>query len=277
MLTLLILSRLKKVAGMAVLQAKETPLVSEGWNDRLGPNLLSDSEMDEVMLGEIVQESNFPMASKSFLATMISNVQPEMSSDDVHIKPTIFSSFYKGARESTSSSTSGLHLRHWKACVNNPDISMILAAIIDLAVTNLHTLLRWRKVVPIRLMEKIHGRAYIHKFRTIHFLESDLNFVLWYVWGKVFMKHNEKHEAFTDNQYGSRKGIQGQSAALNKVLTLDTIRFYAIPAAIFDKDAKACYDRIIPVVLAYALIRLALPKKSDQVHVQVVRTSQILY
>jgi len=240
-------------------QAKETPLASKEWRDLLDPNKLSDLEMDEIMKGKFFQDSNLPVESKSFLAHMIRDVQPEMSSEKVQITQKIFSAFYKGAKESTSSSPSGLHLGHWKSCALDPDISMVLSGIIDLAVTNLYTLPRWRKVVSI-LMEKIHGSPYIHKFRTIHLLESDLNFVLRYIWGKMFMRHNEDLDAFNANQYGSRRGIQGQSATLNKVLTLDTVRYYAVPAAIVDKDAKACYDRIIPVVLVYALIRLGLPK-----------------
>ena len=88
-----------------------------------------------------------------------------------------------------------------------------------------------------------------------------MNFLLRYIWGRQFMRHNEHHQAWHSNQYGSRKGIQGQSATLNKVLTLDVIRYYVEPAAIIDNDAKACYDRMIPVLLSYALIRLGLPKQ----------------
>ena len=240
-------------------QSKETPLASSQWHDKLDPNQLSDEEMDEIMQGKLFSDPDLPVEAKSFLSHMIRDIQPEMSASDITITPTIFRSFYRGTKESTSSSPSGLHLGHWKACAADADISMVLSGIIELAISNLHTLPRWQKVVAI-LMEKIHGSPYIHKFRTIHLLESDLNFVLRYVWGKMFMKHNETNQAWHSNQYGSRKGIQGQSATLNKVLTLDTIRYYALPAAIVDKDAQACYDRIIPVVLSYALIRLGLPK-----------------
>jgi len=240
-------------------QAQETPLASKEWHQNLNPNDLSDAEMEKIMQGQLFQESDLPKESKSFLSHMVKNAQPEMNEDQVKITTSVFRSFYRGARESTSSSPSGLHLGHWKASANDPDISLVLSGIIDLAVTNLHMLPRWLKVVSI-LMEKIKGSPYIHKFRTIHLLESDLNFVLRYIWGKKFMQHNEKNESLNDSQYGSRKGIQGQSATLNKILTLDTIRYYALPAAIVDNDAKACYDRLIPVVLSYALIRLGLPK-----------------
>jgi len=135
---------------------------------------------------------------------------------------------------------------------------MVLANIIEIAVSNEYTLNRWRKVVSV-LMEKIAGSPVIHKFRTIHLIESDLNFVMRLVWGRNFMRHNEKNKSWHPNQYGGRKGHQGQSAALNKILTMDIIRHYAEPAALIDNDAQACYDRLIPVVLSYSLIRLGLP------------------
>jgi len=215
--------------------------------------------MDEIMEGDIFKQSNLPDESKDFLQHMTSNVQPEMSLNDYIITDSKFKTFYSKAKESTSSSPSGLHLGHWKAGVADSDICRVLAGLVNLAVQNTYTLKRWRKVVSI-LMEKVKGNPIIHKFRTIHLLESDMNFVLRYTWGRQFMKHNESNKAWHSNQYGSRKGIQGQSATLNKVLTLDVIRYYAEPAAIVDNDAKACYDRMIPVVLSYALIRLDLPK-----------------
>ena len=241
-------------------QAKETPLSSVTWHEKLDPLQKSNEEMDEVMTGDIFKESDLPDESKDFLRHMTSNVQPEMNAKDYEISESTFRNFYSKAKESTSSSPSGLHLGHWKAGAEDKDICKVLAGLVRIAVQNTYTLKRWRKVVSI-LMEKVKGSPTIHKFRTIHLLESDMNFILRYIWGRQFMRHNESNKAWHENQYGSRKGIQGQSATLNKVLTLDIVRYYAEPAAIVDNDAKACYDRMIPVVLSYALIRLGLPKK----------------
>jgi len=240
-------------------QARETPLASPYWHEKLDPLQKLDSEMDEIMTGTIFEDSNLPSEAKDFFHDMTSNIQPVMKPEDYLISDEVFRKFYSKARESSSSSPSGLHLGHWKAGAADKDIRTILSGIIRLSVQNTYTLSRWRKVVSI-LMEKVRGHPNIHKFRTIHLLESDMNFVLRYIWGRQFMRHNEKNQAWHSNQYGSRKGIQGQSATLNKVLTLDITRYYAEPAAIVDNDAKACYDRMIPVVLSYALICLGLPK-----------------
>jgi len=211
------------------------------------------------MVGDIFENSKLPTEAKTFLKELVSNVQPQIDPSRIEITRERFQKFYRKARESTSSSPSGLHLGHWKAAAFDKDVSLVLSTIIQIAVENAYTLTRWVKVVTV-LMEKIAAHPRIHKFRTLHLVESDFNFVLRFIWGRVFMRHNEDNDNWNDNQYGGCRAIQGQSAALNKTLTLDTIRYYGEPTAIVDNDAKACYDRIIPVVLSYALIRLGLPK-----------------
>ena len=103
------------------------------------------------------------------------------------------------------------------------------------------------------------GLPYIHRFRTLHIIESDLNLIMRLIWGKELMRWAESHHAINNNQYGGRKGIQTQSAALNKPFTMDVMRYYAEPAPIIDNDAQACYDRILIVLLSYSLLRLDLP------------------
>ena len=113
-----------------------------------------------------------------------------------------------------------------------------------IAIHNSYALNRWTQVVGI-LQEKDKGLPHIHRFRTLHIIESELNFVMRLIWGKRLMSWSEHHQAINDNQYGGRRGLQAQSAALNKTLTLDIIRYYAEPASIINNDAQACYDRIL--------------------------------
>jgi len=240
-------------------QAQETPLATKQWQELLDPVSKTDEQMTSIMKGDIFTKSDLPMESKCFLKHMTSKIQPQMKLSDVEITTEKYRSFYKGAKERTSSSPSGLHLGHWKASAFDEDVSSVIASVIDIAIQNEHTLRRWQNVVGI-LLEKIEGKPHVHKFRTIHLVESDFNFVLRSIWGRALMKHGEFHSAWNSNQYGGRKGCQGQSAALNKVLTMDVIRHYGEPAALIDNDAKACYDRLIPVLLSYSLVRLGLPK-----------------
>ena len=46
---------------------------------------------------------------------------------------------------------------------------------------------------------------------------------------------------------------------MNKVLTLDIIRYFGDDATIIDNDAKACYDRVVPYVTIFMLRRLGMP------------------
>ena len=73
------------------------------------------------------------------------------------------------------------------------------------------------------------------------------------------MAHNEQNNSFHDNQYGGRKGRQPQSAILNKILTLDIVRYQAEETGLLDNDAKACYDRVLPYLTAFMLRRLGMP------------------
>ena len=73
------------------------------------------------------------------------------------------------------------------------------------------------------------------------------------------MRHNEIAETFHNTQYGGRKGRLPTSAILNKVLTLDIIRYFGEIMTIIDNDAKACYDRVIPYVTLYMMRRLGMP------------------
>ena len=100
---------------------------------------------------------------------------------------------------------------------------------------------------------------HINRFRTLHIIEYELSVVIRLIWGRELMKWSEANNAIKNNQYGGRKGVQAQSAALNNTLTLDIIRYYAEPATIIDNDAQACYDRILIIPLCYALLRLGLP------------------
>ena len=155
-----------------------------------------------------------------------------------------FQAFYRHTPEERSSSPSGLHLGHYNAAAFDKYFSGILCDIASIALSQKYTLTRWYHSAII-LLEKLAGNPYIHKFRTIHLIESDLNYVMRKIWGRDFMKHNEALNTFHDNQYGGRKGRLPTSAILNKVLSLDIICNFGDDMVIIDNGAKACYDRVI--------------------------------
>ena len=189
---------------------------------------------------------------------VLNNIKDPMPEEKTTISFEEFQSFYKTTKEDISSSPSGLHLGHYKAAAYSTDFSTILWSIASLALDNQYCLRRWQHSATI-LLEKVAGKPMIHRFRTIHPIESNLNYVMRKVWGCDFMAHNEILQNFHTNQYERRQGRLPSSSILNKVLTLDIIRYYGEDMVIIDNDAKACYDREIPNLTMYMLRRLGKP------------------
>ena len=239
-------------------QAADTPFATKTWYDRINPIDLPDEAILEILHGKHKNDPSLHIESKKLLESISSHIIPQMPKAETEITVNKFQYFYSKTRERTSSSPSGLHLVHWNAAAQNNELTEVLFSIISIEVTNAYTLKLWLFVIGC-LLEKVTGCPYIHKFRTIHVIESELNWVMRMLWGKEIMSWAEVHKALHNNQYGGRKGCQPQSAGLNNTLTMDVIRYYAEDAALCDKDAAACYERIVPVLLDYALLRLGLP------------------
>ena len=136
-----------------------------------------------------------------------------------------YQSFFRHTPEDRSSSPSGLHLGQYKSAGFSTEFSAILWNIATIALDNQYALTRWHHSATV-LLEKSAGNPFIHKYRTIHLIESNLNFLMRKIWGRDFMHHNEIANTFHNNPYGGRKGCLPTSAILNKVLTLGIIRYF---------------------------------------------------
>ena len=239
-------------------QASSTPFATSEWYNKLNPNILNEEDVYDILRDGLPEDDRLMESSRKLFEEISSNLIPEMPAATVQFTREKFQTFYKKTKEKTSSSPSGLHMGHWKAAALSTTISEVLSIIMRIAINNSYSLNRWKKVTGI-LLEKKSGHPTINKLRTIHIIESDLNYAMRMIWGREMMKWAEKHHAIHENQYGGRKGVQAQSASLNKTLTMDIIRYYGEPAMLVDNDAQACYDRIVPSILTYALLRLGLP------------------
>ena len=219
-------------------QAHNTPLATPEWQQKLDPINKSDDDLETILYDTLTSNVDLAPETICLLEQIQCNLQPQMSQAQTTITEEHFRSFYQKTPEDKSSSPSGLHLGHYKAASSNNDFSYVLWSILSIAYSNSFCLDRWKTSATI-LLEKIPGFPQIHKFRTIHLIESDLNFVMRFLWGKQFMAHNETNNSFHDNQYGGRIGRQPQSAILNKLLTTDIFRYNAEAAGLVDNDAKA--------------------------------------
>ena len=75
---------------------------------------------------------------------------------------------------------------------------------------------RWKRTVT-SLIEKKNGTPYIHKFRVLHIIEGDLQFLAKFFYSYKMMNYAETHHLITDEQYGGRNQRMAQSVVLNKI------------------------------------------------------------
>ena len=84
------------------------------------------------------------------------------------------------------------------------------------------------------------------------------------------MDNAEKYNLLHPHQFGSRKGKMSISAVLLKRVSYDVIRQTRMDAIVFDNDASACYDRIIPSMAAIASRRAGMPRAAANAFLNVL-------
>ena len=220
-------------------QAGETPLTTSKWL-----KWLSHPEIQKQILeGSFEGDTDLPYETVLFLNYMIRSVPEEINHKSTFEE---FTQYMRKARESTACSPSGRHYGHYKSLLSgNIHILYTLFDIFSTALDAGIILDRWSKTVTT-LIEKKEGTPYIHKFRTIHIVEAELQFFTKVIFARRMMCNAEKHRGITDDQYGGRKQRQATSIILNKNLYYDIAKQTLTTAAYMDDDAKACYDRVIP-------------------------------
>ena len=94
-----------------------------------------------------------------------------------------FMKFYKKQEEKKTSSPSGRHYGHMKACAEEPEILKVIFDIANLSYVNNKPLDRWQRANDI-LLRKDGDRDRIHRFRNITIIEGDLQYIMKIVRGK---------------------------------------------------------------------------------------------
>ena len=186
-------------------QASETPFANEHWSRKLDPCDKSDMELDEILHHTLSEDDSLTPETSCFLRQIQTNIQKPMPCSLIDITIEKFRDFYRKTPEDKSASPSGLHIGHYKAAVTDGTFAYVTWKIMSLSYMNSYCLQRW-KTSATTLLEKVHGFPWIHKFRTIHIVESGLNYVMKAIWGREFMFYNEDNQAFYDNQNGGRRG-----------------------------------------------------------------------
>jgi hypothetical protein len=195
--------------------------------------------------------------------------------------------------EDTTTSPSGTHLGHYKACLrhirprttaNDDDtehpehisdkIFELKAQVLNIAFQNNIIIPRWKTILNI-MLEKIPGKPHVQKLRIIHIIENDFNMATGILWGRRLMSQGESLNQFGEEQSGSRKNKQCPDVLLLKHLTYSILRLSKRNGTTFDNDAKSCYDRIVMLLASLASQRLGMPAKACKTFLTLL--SQVQY
>ena len=108
----------------------------------------------------------------------------------------------------------------------------------------------------------------------IQLIKANLNMFFCFTWGKKLLHNILDQALFLPEQMGSRPGYQCGSAALMKVITFDLIRLMQAVATIFNNDATACYDRIIPFLALLCCQHFGLSSEAADFMLHFLRTAE---
>ena len=245
-------------------QTNDTPLSSGRWRDWLDPRS-SNNKIDEILSGAGFMDTEERQAIREIIEAA---KRPEgwvTSKADLSFDH--FMKFCKKQEEKKTSSPSGRHYGHMKACAEEPEILKVIFDIANLSYINKKPLDRWQRANDI-LLRKDGNNDRVHRFRNITIIEGDLQYIMKTVWGKNLMDAAEEVQSTAQN---CRRGRVAQSSVLGHRLAMDIIKTQGGEAVVIENDAVNCYDRILVELGAVSTMRMGLPKESAEFMVTVLK------
>jgi hypothetical protein len=146
---------------------------------------------------------------------------------------------WKGRREATSSSESGLHFGHYIAGCASEQVAHLHALKSTLVINNGVVMERWARGLSV-MLEKLFGCALITKLRSILLMEADFNATNKIVYGDRMLHNVRKYKMMPEEIY-SEKNRLADDGTLVKVLFYDIVRQTRLPAGISAVDADNCW------------------------------------
>eukprot|EP00957_Ditylum_brightwellii_P168775 12846583-Ditylum_brightwellii.AAC.1 len=102
--------------------------------------------------------------------------------------------------------------------------------------------LQWCSIVHNLYILKKKNLFCIHKLRTIHKLESELNLFKHKIMTKGLMVNTEAHNYLNEDQYGGHNGREALDIVLGNTITFETLYMQQVNFGCTYGDSKACYD-----------------------------------
>jgi hypothetical protein len=111
---------------------------------------------------------------------------------------------------------------------------------------------RWERVFQT-MLEKTVGSPQIDKLRVIQTMEADLNMALRIIFGRRLISMAESKGNISATQWGSRSNRSSTDCVFLKRLSYDGLKITRKASIVFNNDAKAAFDRMVPSVGGMAL------------------------
>ena len=177
-------------------------------------------------------------------------------------------------RETTSTSPLGRHLPLYKMWLNEEGdeegniisgevFFQTILDIINISHTLQTPLQRWATIHNIFILKSPNDFR-PHRLRALHKIDAELNLVRRELIAKRLLRNAEQSQYLDDSNYGGRNGKTANDAVMKKFLTLQIWQLQRHNGALTDCDAKACYDRVVPMLLYQCYHKAGLPHHTCQ-------------
>ena len=240
--------------------AEAAPICSGKLRGKFGYNAISRTAK-AILDGTYEFPPDFDTATKEILreCAMIREMIPA-SSLNTRITKEEWKQQWRGRRESTSSSESGLHFGHYIAGISSDHISHFHALKASLIIRRGVVLDRWARGLSV-MLEKMFGCALINKLRSILLMEADFNATNKIIYGQRMLQQARRYKLLPEEIYSERNRL-ADDGTLAKVLFYDIVRQTRRPAGIGAVDADNCYDRIAHPIASMVFQSLGVPEEA---------------
>jgi len=169
-----------------------------------------------------------------------------------------FCRHWRRARESTSSSFSGLHFGHYKAAAYSPTIAHLHARFTQLVFMTGISLSRYQSGLQV-ILEKKAGAIHVDLLRAILLMEADFNAAMKLLIGHRMVCNAIKNRAVPQECFGSLLEHTAIQVSLDRCLIGDISRQRKSTLAITSVDCLTCYDSVGHAPASIACQRLGAP------------------
>lgn len=177
---------------------------------------------------------------------------------------------FKKIQERTASSLSNRHIGHYKAALEDADLTNLHAEMTLLPFIHGFAPDRWIRLIDA-MLKKDPGLPKLHRLWIIVLLEADMNMGFKILYNYRMIPHAEKLNLIPREHFGNQKGVQALHCVRIKVLLLDMMRVTREVKAVEINDAAECYDRIIPACSSLVNRRGGLCKAVMTANCEVMR------